>query len=307
MSAPPLVVLAAGLSTRYGRLKQLDPLGPGGESIMDYNVYDAARAGFGRAVFVIRPEIRDALRSHVEGVVGDAMRVEFVDQTVEVTVDGFTTPLDRGRPWGTGHAVLCARDVLDGPFAVCNSDDLYGPGAFRLLYDYFAEAPPTPDAALVGYTLIDTLSLAGGVSRAVCTLRGEGLLARITEIQDVRRTDRWITGREVDGAPVELEAHAMVSMNIWGFTPHVLDLLGRQFVRFFEYWGADPVAEFFLSTALNGQVQIGATRVAVLDAPDTWFGVTHSGERELAQETLAARIAAGVYPERLAEAFSALD
>lgn len=301
------MILAAGLSKRYGRLKQLDPLGPGGEAIMDYNIYDAARAGFGRAVVITRPEILDDVVAHVTDTVGNALQLDFVEQTLDVDVDGFSTPPDRAKPWGTGHAVLLAGQTLPGPFAVCNSDDLYGPGAFRLLHDHLAGERRRTHAALVGYTLRDTLSRSGGVSRAVCTLRGERQLARITEVQDIRPTDGWITGRELNGEPVELEEEATVSMNIWGFTPHVVELLARQFVRFLESWGADPVAEFYLSTALNNQVQIDATRVTVLEAPDKWFGVTHADEREQARQRLAERIREGVYPEGLAAGFAALS
>lgn len=306
MSDLPLVLLAAGLSKRYGRLKQVDPLGPFGESIMTYNVYDAARAGFGRAVIVTRSEIREQLEAHLAEVVGDGFPLHFVEQTLAATADGFSTPPDRVRPWGTGHAVLQAGAGLDGPFAVCNSDDLYGPGAFRLLRAHLDRGGGGAEAALVGYTLADTLSRSGGVSRALCTLDAERCLARITEIQDVRRTDGWITGREVGGEPVELADEAIVSMNIWGFTRPVIRLLARQFARFLGHWGADPVAEFYLSTALDGQVQIGATRVAVLQAPDKWFGVTHADEGEHARARLAERVAEGVYPERLADGFRAL-
>ncbi len=302
----PLVVLAAGLSTRYGRLKQLDPLGPAGEAIMDYNVYDAARAGFDEVVFVVRGEIEEAVREHVARVVGGALPYRFVHQRVDDLPDGFRAPPDRGKPWGTGHAVLCAARGIAGPFAVCNADDLYGPGAFRALHTFlFAQGAPT-EAALVGYTLRETLSGSGGVARGICVLGREGLLARISEVRQIRRIDGWITGITLDGEPIELTGDEIVSMNLWGFTPPVIELLGRQFRRFLFYWGADTVQEFYLSTALNGQIEIGATRVGVLHAEDHWFGVTHAGDRDRAREALAARIRRGVYPENLAEAFRTL-
>lgn len=305
MSDVPLVVLAAGLSKRFGRLKQLEPLGPGGEALMDYNIYDAARAGFGRAVLVTRPEIREHMEHHVEEILGPSgFPVSIVEQTLETGVDGFRTPPDRAKPWGTGQAVLLASAVIGGPFAVCNADDLYGPGAFRLLHEHMVAGEAAADAALVGYKLGETLSRSGGVSRAICTLRGGRQLAGIVEVQDVRKSDGWITGREVDGEPVELEDEATVSMNLWGFTPHVLELLARQFRVFLGSWGAEPMAEFYLSTALNHQVEIDATRVTVLQAPDRWLGLTHGDEHEPARRSLEKRIAEGVYPERLAEGFS---
>lgn len=302
MSDLPLVVLAAGLSTRYGRLKQVDPLGPGGESIMDYNAFDAARAGFTRVVYVIRPEIEESVRRHVGGVLGDSLSVSFVNQTMDQVPDGFPAPPDRRRPWGTAQALLCAQESLDGPFGVCNADDLYGPDAFRQLYDHLAVDPPATEGALVGYKLEDTLSGEGGVARGICVMGREGLLERVTEVRQISKSDRWITGRDTEGGEVELRGDEVVSMNLWGFTPAVLKSLARQFWRFMDRFGGDTDAEFFLSTALNSQVQMGSTRVAVLRAEDRWFGVTHPGDREHARERLARRIADGRYPESLHDA-----
>lgn len=299
----PLVLLAAGMSTRYGRLKQLDPLGPDGEAIMDYNVFDAVQAGFDRVVYVVREEIRQEIRERVEEVVGDAVDVGFVDQTLEELPQGFRAPPERRKPWGTAQAVLCAGGDFDGPFGVCNADDLYGPDAFHRLHGHLAAGPPPTEAALVGYTLSDTLSGSGGVARGLCVLGRDGLLERVTEVKAIRQVDGWISGRETDGAPVELQGTEIVSMNLWGFTPPVLDLMERQFGRFLERWGADTTAEFYLSTALNGQVQIGATRVAVLHTEEQWFGVTHAGDREAARTAVRERVDAGRYPPSLREAF----
>ena len=297
----PLVVLAAGLSTRFGRLKQLEPLGPGGEAIMDYNVHDAIRAGFRRIVYVVREEIEHDVRAHVSTVYPNVLPAEFVQQDQSLLPDGFRTPPDRKRPWGTAHAVLAAAEVIDGPFAVCNADDLYGPGAFDLLYRHLAADPPSTEAALVGYRLEDTLSGAGGVARGVCVLGKDDLLERVTEVREIRRVDGWIAGLETDGAPVELTGAEMVSMNLWGFTTPAIELMGRQFARFLEYWGSDTKAEFFLSTAVNGQIEFGATRVRVLPAPDRWFGITHASDGARSKAILRERVAAGAYPRRLAD------
>lgn len=302
----PLVVLAAGLSTRYGRLKQLDPLGPGGEAIMDYNVYDAARAGFGRMIFVVRPEIEQAVREHVAEVVGDNLPLEFVHQDLDDLPEGFRTPPDRVRPWGTAQAVLCASKLVDGPFAVCNSDDLYGPGAFLMMYQHLSSDPVPTEAALVGYTLDQTLLGRGGVARGVCVLSRDGLLARISEVREIRRIDGWISGMYTDGSTLELSGNEVVSMNLWGFTAPVIDHMRRQFARFLGHWGADTSREFFLSTAVNDQIEIGASHVFVLHAPDAWFGVTHAEDREQALETLRQRVEEGAYPASLSNAFSAL-
>jgi hypothetical protein len=300
------VVLAAGLSTRYGRLKQLDPMGPDGEAIMDYNVFDAARAGFHRVIFIVREEIEDEIRRHVAAVVGDAIDVAYVRQALDALPDGFRAPPDRARPWGTAHAVLCAADALDGPFAVCNADDLYGPGAFRLLHEYLASDPVPTEGALIGYELLDTLSGAGGVARGVCVLRSDRLLERVTEVRQIRKIDGWITGVGTNDEPVELTGDEIVSMNLWGFTPTIVAHMRRQFRRFLEHWGADTAHEFFLSTAVNGQVEVGAARLSVLPAPDRWFGVTHAADREMATTTLADRVESGVYPPSLTTGFTEL-
>ncbi|MDA0329889.1 MAG: NTP transferase domain-containing protein [Gemmatimonadetes bacterium] len=302
----PLVVLAAGLSTRYGRLKQLDPLGPRGEAIMDFNVFDAARSGFGSVTFVVRREILDAVRTHVDDVLGGTFETNFVCQELDQLPDGFRAPPDRVKPWGTAHAVLCAADSLEGPFAVCNADDLYGPEAFRLLHDQMTDDGRTTQAALVGYTLENTLSGAGGVARGVCVLGKDDLLERVTEVQNIRRSDGWVTGIATDGAPVELTGQEIVSMNLWGFSPSVIDLLRRQFQRFLHYWGSDTQQECFLSTTVSAQIELEATRVTVLQAPDTWFGITHAADRVRSEAILRERVASGSYPARLADALARL-
>ncbi|HSW28086.1 MAG TPA: hypothetical protein VLH75_01215 [Longimicrobiales bacterium] len=302
MCAPALVVLAAGLSTRYGRLKQVDPMGPAGEAIMDYNVFDAVAAGFSKVVFVVRPEIEDQVREHVEAMVGGAVRTEYVHQRLGDVPPDLPAPPDRTRPWGTGHAVLCASSHVRGPFAVCNADDLYGADAFRQLFLHLSADPPRSEAAMVGYTLADTLSGSGGVARGVCVLGRDRLLERVTEVRGIRRVEGWITGEDPGGEVVELRGDEVVSMNLWGFTDPVVELLGRQFRRFLARWGGDPSSEFLLSTALGEQVQMGTVRVAVLPGRSDWFGVTHAADGREAEALLRARIADGVYPDNLAAA-----
>lgn len=302
----PLVVLAAGLSTRYGRLKQLDPLGPGGEAIMDFNVLDAARAGFRSVTYVVRPEIKDAVEEHVQRILGGTFDVRFTTQELDRLPEGFTAPPDRVRPWGTAHAVLCAASEIEGPFAVCNADDLYGPRAFQLLYDQLTKAGDPTEATLVGYSLDRTLSGAGGVARGVCVLDKGDMLKRVTEVKNIQLRDGWITGTTTDGSPVELSGNEMVSMNLWGFTPPVMEMMHRQFIRFLEYWAADTQEECFLSTTVNAQIELGATRARVLHAPDNWFGITHAADRSRSEAILLERVASGVYPRRLADALARL-
>jgi hypothetical protein len=271
---------------------------------MDYNVFDAARAGFSRAVFVVRPEIVDEVRGHVEQLVGQAFPVSFVSQALDNVPPDFSPPPERVRPWGTGQAVLCAAAHVRGPFGVCNADDLYGPVAFEQLFSHLTADPLATEAALVGYTLSDTLSVSGGVSRGMCLLGRDRHLERITEVHEIRQVEGWFEGRLPDGDSVELEGDEIVSMNLWGFSEPVVDLLDRQFRRFMGRWGADTMAEFPLSTALGEQVHRGAVRVAVLPGGDEWFGVTHAGDRADAKATLRSRVADGQYPESLAAAFT---
>lgn len=301
----PIVVLAAGLSTRYGRLKQLDPLGPGGESIMDYNVFDAVRAGFDRVIFVVREEIEEAIRLHVEKLTGGSVEVEYARQELDDLPPGYRAPPDRSRPWGTGHAALCASCRTEGAFGVCNADDLYGPGAFEALLGQL-NSDDEADATLVGYTLAETLSRIGSVSRGVCVLGPDGLLATVSELTQVRRIESSIMAEAMDGGAVELTGREVTSMNLWGFTPPVVERFARQFRRFLDTWGADAEREFYLSTEVNGQIQVGATRVRVLRAEDRWLGVTHPEDREPARADLLGRVRAGVYPERLAPAMRAM-
>lgn len=305
---PALVVLAAGMSSRYGRLKQVDRLGPRGEAIMDYNIFDAARAGFGEVVVVVREEIEEQVREHLDGTIGDAFPLRYVRQDRNVLPDGFRTPPDRRKPWGTGHAVLCAARDLEVPFAVCNADDLYGPDAFGKLHDHLTADPLPSEAALVGYTLVDTLpeSGNGGVARGVCVMGRDHFLERVTEVREIRMVDAWISGVDGDGEVVELRGREIVSMNLWGFSPQVVNRLRRQFRRFLARWGATTEVEFLLSTAINGQLETGATRVAVLQADDDWLGVTHAPDREAARRSLEARVSAGAYPKDLKSGLRAL-
>lgn len=303
----PLVVLAAGLSTRYGRLKQLDPIGPGGEAIMDFNVYDAANAGFRSVTYVVRREILKDVKRHVHNVIGETLETNFICQELDELPIGFQAPPDRIKPWGTAHAVLCAASQIDGAFAVCNADDLYGAGAFRLLFEEMSSQKDGAEAALVGYTLGNTLSGAGGVARGVCVLGPNDILEHVTEVQNINREDRWITGSTIDGRPVELLGDEIVSMNLWGFTPSIVRILDRQFRQFLEYWGSDTQAEYFLSTSLNAQIELEATRVHVLRASETWFGITHASDRADSESMLKERVALGVYPSDLADALTRLE
>lgn len=296
-----LVVLAAGLSTRYGGLKQLEPVGPSGEALMDYGIYDGLRAGFNRIVIVTRPELAEALREHVVGVFGDSLPVAFAYQELD-DVPEFAVPATRRKPWGTGHAVLAARAVVAEPFVAINADDFYGADAYAALAGHLRESHETAglEFAAAGYTLRDTLSPHGGVSRAVCQVDGAGYLLRVTEVKQIEAVNSGLAGVTVAGERFPLTGAETISMNIWAATPASFPLLWQEFGRFLEKHGSDLDAEFLLSTSVNDLIASGRGRVKVLPASGPWLGVTYQDDRPRVAEKLRELVDAGRYPGRLA-------
>ena len=278
--APTLLVLAAGLGSRYGGLKQLDPVGPGGETILDYAVFDALRAGFGRVVFVIRRDFADAFRTQVVAKYAGRGAVDTVFQALDALPPGATVPAGREKPWGTGHAVWCARAALDGPFAVIGADDFFGADAFRQLSAFLrAPAARGHEYAMVGYKLARTLSENGAVSRGVCAADAAGRLQRVVEHTGILRADV--------GPGAKFSGEETVSMNCWAFTPDFLPALDRQWAEFVAAHGTEPKSR---------QVSAGAATVRVLPTSAEWFGVTYREDRPRVQATLAALAARGDYP-----------
>lgn len=296
-----LVVLAAGLSSRYGHgLKQMDGVGPSGEFLLDYAAFDAWRAGFTHVAFVARSEIEDALRARIDRWPA-GLRGEVVLQTLADVPAGFTVPASRRKPWGTGHAALSAAPRVASPFAVVNADDFYGPGAYATMAGFLRRAPGAPrlPAAMVGYRLGDTLSDHAGVSRAICEPDPGGGVARVTERFAIASRDGAIGGVDGDQTPVALRADDLVSMNFWGFVPGMFALFEDRFARFLEAHGADPEAEFLLSTAVNELIAADRIALEVLPTDERWCGMTSRADREAVAGRLAGLVAAGVYPPRL--------
>ncbi len=289
---PALLVLAAGLAQRYGRPKQLDPVGPGGQALLDYAIFDARRAGFGRVVLVTRAALAPGLQAHVERIHG-ALPLAIVEQRLDDLPGGIRPPADRVRPWGTGHAVYAAREALEGPFAVCNADDFYGHAAWTALGRHLRQGR---EAALVGYTLAATLSDAGGVSRGLCEVEGDGRLRALREAVDLVREGARVLGRDVLGAPLILPPDAIVSMNLFGLPPGAAGLLAERLEAFLAGHGGDLAAEFYLSEALHQLVGAGRLAVRVLPAGTGWMGMTHPADREGVVRRLAELHAAGAYP-----------
>ncbi len=297
-SGPALVVLAAGMGSRYGGLKQLDAVGPGGATLMDYAVFDAARAGFAGVVFVIRPDMEAAFASFAAHRYGGRIAVTTVHQRLDAVPPGFSAH-GRTRPWGTAHAVLCAATEVDRSFVVVNADDFYGAAAYQAAARFLeGEAGGTPPAwAVVGYRVSDTVSPAGGVNRAICRARG-GWLSEIEELRDIAPEGAAFAGRGASGR-MPLQGDDLVSMNMWAFTTEIFDMLRREFSAFLKA-GPGPDDEFLLPGVVQGAVANGAARVRVLDPRSPWLGMTYSADRPAVVRALEDLTRAGQYPASLA-------
>jgi hypothetical protein len=296
-----LVVLAAGLSSRYGGvMKQTDAVGPNGETLLDYGVYDAIRAGFTHIVFVVRPEIEDDFRTRLtrlpNGVSGTCAY-----QAIEQVPAGFGAPPARTKPWGTGHATLAAAGEVTTPFAVINADDFYGASAYRAMADHLRHhhAARPPRFALVGYRLRDTLSPHGGVSRAICHLDAQRRVRGVVEVLDVLRRGDRVAGHLPDGEPVSLTGDELVSMSFWGFTPAVFSMLEARFAAFLAARGSDPGAEFLLPTAVSDMIAMGEAELVALAAGDTWCGMTSRQDRDEVASRIGGMLRRGEYPTPL--------
>ncbi len=300
-SAPALVVLAAGIGARYGGLKQIEPVGPGGEAVLDYSVFDARRAGFGKFIFVIRREIEQDFRETFGRRFAGRIAAEYAYQELDMVPPGRYAPPGRQKPWGTGHAVLCATPLLDRPFAVINADDFYGAQSFVVLARFLTQtAPASPRlSAMVGFQLDRTLSEHGTVSRGLCQADADGCLTSVEELTAIEKQPVGARHRNADGSYRQLTGMEIVSMNCWGFGLGVLDGLRRQFEAFLDRSQADLKAEFYLPTAIDALIQEGQARVMVLPTPSHWFGVTYREDRAVVVESIRELIRAGNYPERL--------
>jgi len=285
-----LLVLAAGMGSRYGGLKQIDPVGPSGETVLDYAVFDAARAGFRRVVFVIRRDFEEIFRAKIGSRYAGRIAVDYVFQSLDALPGDFVPPVGREKPWGTGHAVWCARAAVRENFAVINADDFYGADSLAQLAVFLTEARG-PQFGMVGFRLANTLSEHGAVSRGVCAAGADGLLCSIVE-------ETGITPGEV-GEGKKFSGGEVVSMNCWGFTPALFAGLETQFVAFLAARGGDAKAEFYLPAAVSEQIGRGQASVRVLPTDSAWFGVTYREDKPRVQASIAELVRAGVYPSKL--------
>jgi hypothetical protein len=304
MQKPTLLVLAAGMGSRFGGLKQIEPVGPSGETIIDYSVYDAIRAGFGKLVFVIRRDIEAAFKESVGRRFEDRVAVEYAFQELDAIPAPYRVPAHRRKPWGTGHAVLVARDLVREPFAVINGDDFYGGQSLRALAEYLSQKSESPTSgiekyAMVGFELRQTLSEFGHVSRGICQVGSDGFLNDIVETTQIEKNGRGARHKDDAGKTHDLSGDEIVSMNLWGFTPSIFERLSEGFTDFLKDHGGEEKSEFYLPSAVNALVASGRARVRVLQTPDSWFGVTYREDKPFVDRSVRALIEAGVYPPRL--------
>lgn len=299
---PTLFVLAAGMGSRYGGLKQLDGVGPHGETIMDYSIYDAMRAGFGKVVFVIRHDFEDAFREKILSKYQGHIPVEVVFQSVDALPEGYTVPEGRTKPWGTNHAVMMGEDAIEEPFAVINADDFYGRDAFEVMAGFLAGIGKESDGryCMVAFELGNTMTEAGSVSRGVCTVDESGHLTDVVERTSIAFTPAGeIEYADKEGNSGRLMAHMPVSMNLWGFTPDYFRYSRREFERFLNKHIERAGSEFFIPSVVDKLVKNGEATVDVLSTKSRWFGVTYPEDRDKVVASLAALHNAGEYPDKL--------
>lgn len=297
---PTLFVLAAGMGSRYGGLKQLDGLGPNGETIMDYSVFDAIRAGFGKIVFVIRKDFEEDFRRVVLKKYEGKVPCEVCFQSIDKVPTGCSYTKERSKPWGTNHALLMAKDIIHEPFAVINADDFYGKESFEVLAEFLLGVEGKQNAyCMAGYRVGNTLSENGSVSRGVCKTDGNGYLTDVVERTSIERIDGKIVFKDENGDLVELEENTPVSMNMWGFTPEYFGYSEEAFKRFLQEHGEELKSEFYIPTVVNDLIVAGKATCKVLDTPAKWFGVTYAQDRQGVVDKIEKLIGAGVYPNKL--------
>ena len=297
---PTLFVLAAGMGSRYGGLKQLDGLGPNGETIMDYSVFDAKRAGFGKVVFVIRKSFEEDFRTIVLKKYEGVIDTEVVFQDITDVPEGFTYNPERTKPWGTNHAVLMGKGVILEPFAVINADDFYGKDAFEVMAEFLrGVVGKQNEYCMVGYRVGNTLSESGSVSRGVCVVDEKGNLTNVVERTSIERKGDDIIYIDENGNEVAIGENTPVSMNMWGFTPDYFDYSLEDFKKFLTEYGQELKSEFFIPLVVNNLIVAGKATCKVLDSSAKWFGVTYAEDRPEVVAKIQALIEGGIYPAKL--------
>ncbi|NOX48472.1 MAG: nucleotidyltransferase [Chlorobi bacterium] len=298
---PTLLILAAGMGSRYGGLKQVDPVGPNGEAIIEYSIYDAIRAGFGKVVFVIRESFAEAFKEKFNDKLKGKIEVEYVYQELDNVPEGIMISPEREKPWGTGHAVLVAKEAINEAFVVINADDFYGPSAYKMTASYMNEVADDGKNSycMVGYGLRHTLSEHGYVSRGVCQADEKGFLKTVVERTNIERVNGKIITKLDDGSDMELTGNEVVSMNFWGFSTSFFTYLQTYFEKFINDNSGNPKAEFYIPFVVNELINRGEATLKVLESQDLWFGVTYKDDKGTAVENIKSLIGKGVYPDKL--------
>ena len=284
--------MAAGMGSRYGGLKQLDPVGPSGETIIDYSVYDAIRAGFNKVVFIIRKDFEEDFRSKITNKYKDKIRVEFAFQDLNDLPEGFLCPEGRVKPWGTGHAILTASQLIHEPFVAINGDDFYGRESFEIVADYYQDKNAT--YSMVAFQLDKTLSEFGGVTRGLCTVKND-LLDTVVETGELKLSESGVSSDR----DIQLDGSEPVSMNVWGFTPDLFDHLRAMFVDFLHKEGDEMKSEYLIPTVINNLIRSGEKDIHVLRTGSKWFGVTYKEDKPFVTEQVQLLVDHGVYPKQL--------
>ncbi|HNR43010.1 MAG TPA: NTP transferase domain-containing protein [Bacteroidales bacterium] len=296
---PTLLVLAAGMGSRYGGNKQLDEVGPSGETIIDYSIFDAIRAGFGKILFVIRKDIEDQVKERFVEKLSGKIEVDYVFQEITNLPEGVKVSPDRAKPWGTSHAILVAESKIKEPFGVINADDFYGAESFRILRDFLVNDTKPNNYCIVGYKLGNTLSDHGHVNRGVCKVGEDGLLLNIVETRQIEKTKSGAVAPGPDGNPVYFTGNEVASMNLWGFKPSCFDFLGKEFRSFINKSGMDLKSELDIPTSVDRFVKNGEITIQILMSNERWFGVTYREDKPFVVDSIRRMVREGVYPARI--------
>ncbi|MDB5248430.1 MAG: nucleotidyltransferase [Segetibacter sp.] len=296
---PTLVILAAGMASRYGSMKQIQSFGPSGETIMDYSIYDAVRAGFGKVVFIIRQDFAENFKNIFEPKLKGKIATDYVFQSLESFIGEQQVPAERTKPWGTAHAVLCCKDAVKEPFAVINADDFYGRDAFQKAYDFLTSSTDKTTQCIIGYELKRTLSENGSVSRGVCEVDEKGNLVSINERTKIYRNEEGKITYEDEGGLHEVSEDSAVSMNFFAFTPEIFPVIEKQFKEFLAENLSNPKAEFFIPLVGDKYIKSGMGVIKVISTQAQWFGVTYKEDAPVVQKSINDLVQSGEYPNNL--------
>jgi NDP-sugar pyrophosphorylase family protein len=303
MIKPTLVVMAAGMGSRFGGLKQITPVGPNEEVIIDYSIYDAIKAGFGKVVFIIKEEMLESFKNSIGKRVEGLVETVYVFQKLDMLPTGYTVPQERSKPWGTAHAIMCCKSYVNTPFLVINADDFYGATTYTLIYDYLVSLKDDKEFyqyAMVGFNLGNTLSDNGHVARGVCEVDGLGYLRGIKERTEIRKFQKSVKYREDEENWVSIPESSIVSMNTWGLTPSIFDELEKKFLIFLEKKQDEILrAEYFLPSVIDSLIHENKAKVRVLKSEEQWYGVTYKEDRDIISTAILNFIAKGIYPVNL--------